>query len=407
MITSYLNHIHCYQWLITLVLNLSPTGMHFSEDLLVESPTARNEGLSEIKSQSREQEILNKVKALIFAVWNGTHRISRQQLADFYEVPVSTIDSNYQRHKDEFILDGVEVLRGKDLTEVRRILPLTSSTPQEAIYTPAGALRMGFILRGSQVAKQVRTTSIRVIQGISDFIDSQAALIKLIEGHAGLEVLAENNLPKVSAPLFGHYEAVKHKLKAAYPDGGIPGFTTDKIREVIAFLATYTDRWKMQTDKEVRSSHSSGRYGCPHLTSDVFNIEINGQSKSAVVMFQFYDLVVDDRDIADVDGSRRYIRSAKTDLGVDLAWLFFVSPFGATPEAVSFIESELREDSNGFVGVLTVKELAQLLHTQACHNRSSNVIRGAINSRFKNLLGYEIPDSPLALLMEYQMPLLT
>jgi len=380
--------------------------MRLSEDLLIESRSARNESVSEITSQLREQEILGKVKALMFAVWDGTPRISRQQLAEFYEVPIATIDSNYKRHTDEFELDGAKVLRGKGLSDARGILPLASKSSQETIYTPASALRMGFILRDSQVAKQVRTMAIRVIQGFGELVDSRTALVKFIEGHAGLDEFADNEKPRISAPLYDHYEAIRHKLKAAYPDGGIPGFTTEKVREVIAYLSTYTDRWKLQTDKEVKSSHSTGRYGYPHLTSDVFPVEVDGQTKSAVVMFQFYDLIVDDKDIADVDGCRRYIKSARTDIGVDLAWLFFVAPFGATPQAVSFIQTELRDDSKGFVGVLTVKELAQFLHTQACITRSSNLVKGGINTKFKNLLGYEIPDSPLALLMEYQIPLL-
>jgi hypothetical protein len=140
--------------------------MEFSDDFLVESKSAREQGLAKLKAQRSEEEILNKVKALFFAVWQGVGRISRQQLADFYEVPINTIDTNHQRHKDEFDADGVEVLSGKDLREVRLIMSLTSSTPKETVYTPAGALRMGFILRDSEVAKAVRTAAIRFIQGV-------------------------------------------------------------------------------------------------------------------------------------------------------------------------------------------------------------------------------------------------
>jgi DNA replication protein DnaC len=97
--------------------------MNISNELLfVESKTARDQGLTELKAQHLEELVLNKVKALVFAVWKAVGRISRQQLADFYEVSIDSIDKNYQRHKDEFDIDGVEVLRGKDLKEVRDIL---------------------------------------------------------------------------------------------------------------------------------------------------------------------------------------------------------------------------------------------------------------------------------------------
>ncbi|NEP61327.1 MAG: DNA-binding protein, partial [Symploca sp. SIO2G7] len=125
----------------------------FSDEFFVESKSAREQGISKLKNQHSEKEILNKVKVLFFAVWQGVGRTSRQQLADFYEVSVNTIDTNYQRHKDEFDSDGVKVFSGADLRDVRFMMSLTSKSPKETIYTPAGALRMGFILRDSEVAK--------------------------------------------------------------------------------------------------------------------------------------------------------------------------------------------------------------------------------------------------------------
>lgn len=85
---------------------------------------------------------------MLFAVWRGVGRISRQQLAEFYEVSVDTIDSNYQRSKDEFVSDGVGVLRGNDLKEGKRIMRLPSSTSQETVYTPAGALLKQYATKG-------------------------------------------------------------------------------------------------------------------------------------------------------------------------------------------------------------------------------------------------------------------
>jgi hypothetical protein len=77
-----------------------------------------------------------------------------------------TIDKSYQRHRDELESDGVEVLRGEHLRDVRDILSLTPNSHQETVYTPAGTLRMSCFLRDSQVAKAVRTTMIRLIQGV-------------------------------------------------------------------------------------------------------------------------------------------------------------------------------------------------------------------------------------------------
>ena len=131
--------------------------MDFTPGLSEESKNIRDESITQLRSQANEEQVLNKVKALMFAVWEGKSRVTRRQLAEFYKVPVATIDSNHNRHKDEFERDGVEVVANKRLQDVRRILHLTSKSPKETIYTAAGALRMGFILRDSEVAKEVRS----------------------------------------------------------------------------------------------------------------------------------------------------------------------------------------------------------------------------------------------------------
>nr|AAA25514.1 ORF [Nostoc sp.] len=150
--------------------------MDLSDALLCESKTARTQGLTQIKSQHSEEQILNKVKALFFAVWNDVGRLSREQLATFYDVPLATIDSNYKNHKDEFEIDGVKPFKGKDLKQLKGILPLSPNSPEEVIYTPAGALRMGFILRDSPVAKTVRTAAIRFIQGVGSSLPNEVLL---------------------------------------------------------------------------------------------------------------------------------------------------------------------------------------------------------------------------------------
>nr|WP_176713204.1 hypothetical protein [Leptolyngbya sp. PCC 6402] len=43
------------------------------------------------------------------------------ELADFYEVSLDAV-KNYQRFRDEFELDGVKVVRGKDLKRLRHLV---------------------------------------------------------------------------------------------------------------------------------------------------------------------------------------------------------------------------------------------------------------------------------------------
>lgn len=335
--------------------------MDFSDEFLVESKAAREQGLAKLKAQHSEERILNKVKSLFFAVWRGVGRISRQQLAEFYEVSVDTIDSNYQRSKDEFVSDGVEVLRGNDLKEGKRIMRLPSSTSQETVYTPAGALRMGFILRDSQVAKTVRTAAIRFIQGVGQQVSGQIVLQSLINSHPSLSHLVQGSSLKISSPYAPCWDKMKSFLKKKYSTGGLPGMSSDDIRKAIQFCSTYTDYFKLQGIKELSreiAGQPRGQY--PSLISDVFPFDADGETGTVVLMFQFQDVVIDMDYVQECVG-RGYIQTAKDSLGVDRACLIFVSPFGATSYAGDYINRYLVDEYKGYVGVLTNQPNSNLL----------------------------------------------
>lgn len=187
--------------------------MDFTPKFLEESPSARNEGLKRLKAQTNEEHVLNKVKALVFAVWEGKSLVTRNQLSDFYEVTVDAIDKNYQRCKNEFKKDGVKVFQGKTLKDARDKMSLSPKSSKETIYTAAGALRMGFILRDSEVAKEVRTVVIQMIQGIGKVVDNKIVLQSLIQSHPILSTLTNGRKMKVSAPYSRCWSKMKNTLK--------------------------------------------------------------------------------------------------------------------------------------------------------------------------------------------------
>ena len=371
--------------------------LDFSSDYLVESKSAREQGIDKLKLQHSEERILKKVKQLFFAVWKDAARATRQQIADFYEVPVATIDSNYKDHKEEFQSDGVENVTGSDLKALKGVIPLSENAPAAVIYTPAGALRMGFILRDSEVAKTVRTIAIRFIQGVGQQIGSQEILQGLTSSYPVLSSFIERKAPKISAPLANHWSKMKSTLRKNYPNGGIANKKTDEIRKDIQFLSTYTDTFKLQGIKELRyqlASEPKGKY--PSLISDLLNFDVADGSGSTVIMFQFDDLVIDVPYVEDCVG-RGYIQLAKEFLKVDQAYLFFVAPFGATSYAEDHIKNRLPIEYKGYVGVLTVEELARFLHAQAVSSRKLGIAKGEIATEFKTLLSYPFPELPLTL----------
>lgn len=369
--------------------------MNLSDALLCESKTARDQGLTELKSQSSEEQVLGKVKSLFFALWNGSNRTTREQVADFYEVPVTTIDSNYQNHRDEFEVDGVKSFKNKDLKELKGILPLSQNATQAVVYNPAGVLRMGFILRDSQVAKTVRTVAIQFIQGVGQRLNNEALFQQLTQSRSLLNSFAEGQKIKISAPLARYWDKMKTTLSRNYPQGGIPDFSKDDIRKKIQFLSTYTDELKLQGVRELRyeiANEFRGKY--PDLVSDVFSFETDFGIKRSVIMFQFDKLIIDVDYVEECIG-RGYLQIAKEALKVDNAYLIFVAPFGATSYAEDYIRKRLLSEYQGCLGVLTVKDLATLLYNYAVASRNLGTVKGEITSEFKPLLTYPFPDPPL------------
>ncbi|NER99653.1 MAG: ORF6N domain-containing protein [Symploca sp. SIO1B1] len=85
-------------------------------------------------------------------------------MAEFYEVPKDTVKSTVKNNKEELESDGLDVLTGQQLKDVGSIVDLRSKSPSLTIWTPRTALRLGMLLRDSEVAKAVRTSLLDVAE---------------------------------------------------------------------------------------------------------------------------------------------------------------------------------------------------------------------------------------------------
>ncbi len=138
-----------------------------NETILTESKTSRNEIMQDVKEE-RINEVLNKVKGLVLLP-NDTHT-TIDMVADYYEVGgVEAIKSLIFDNKEELEQDGLKILKGKELKEFKgqflkgtnlentyKFAPSLTLIPRRAI------LRIGMLLRDSDIAKQVRTYLLNV-----------------------------------------------------------------------------------------------------------------------------------------------------------------------------------------------------------------------------------------------------
>jgi hypothetical protein len=372
--------------------------MLLTTNVLVESSTARTQGLSGITAKDSEIDILCKVKPLFSALWEGSKTTTTEQIAKFYEVPTDTVKKSVKRNIEEFEADGLKVLHGKDLDSVRDKLSLTNKVQNLTVWNPRAAIRLGFLLRDSKVAAKVRTVSLNVLQGVGQILDKHV-LDSLIDANPVCGQFYSKGKIKISSPLLDHYASIEKKLKKMFPNGAIPGLNKNDIREKLAALSTYTKSWKCDTQAQVVYKLNKEQHKYPDLVIPEVSFSIDGEIRKAVFMIHLVDFIVSADDVEIIIG-KQFAKRLRDHYKADYAFVFLVSPFGATPDADFYIKHDIPEELKGFIGVMTVKELANLFVKQAREERVSNLVKGEIKKNFVDLLEYKIPVEPLLVMLE-------
>lgn len=101
------------------------------------------------------EAVLDKVKAL--ELLPRTIYVTTEMVASYYEVTVEVVRQVVVRHRDELVADGFASLTGEELSEFKSLSGIDSRAPSLAVFPRRALLRIGMLLRDSEVAKQVRT----------------------------------------------------------------------------------------------------------------------------------------------------------------------------------------------------------------------------------------------------------
>ena len=147
--------------------------MLLSDSVLVESKSARDNQLERV-SHDHAQSTLAKVKAVYFALWQGTGAATSEQMRDFYEVNIDAVEAALRRCRGEFELDGLRIIKGKQLKDFKQLSALEAESSNAAsltIWTPRAALRLGMVLQESAVAQAVRTSLLDATEAIPAAVD--------------------------------------------------------------------------------------------------------------------------------------------------------------------------------------------------------------------------------------------
>lgn len=126
-----------------------------NEIQLIENKKARD-------SVIERTEVLDKVKFLPMLP-DGIHTTIRE-VVEFYNVDKYAIQKIIYRRREELESDGLKVLKGNDYDEFNadNLSVLKISSRKITVFTRRAVLRIGMLLRDSEVAKQVRSYLLNV-----------------------------------------------------------------------------------------------------------------------------------------------------------------------------------------------------------------------------------------------------
>lgn len=125
-----------------------------------------------IDSKEKREELVNHIEVLdkikIIPYFPKGLFVGINHASNYYKTSPSTIQSLLERHKDEFIKDGVKKIRGEELRNYQidvkenNILDnqgnyfIGNKTRSYTIIPKRALLRIGMLLKKSEIAKQVR-----------------------------------------------------------------------------------------------------------------------------------------------------------------------------------------------------------------------------------------------------------
>ncbi|OFC92717.1 hypothetical protein BTGOE5_53400 [Bacillus thuringiensis] len=178
--------------------------------------TVTNQETFIIDAKVREEhlqrvDVLEKVKGLLLLP--NTEYATTKQVADFYEIDVKHLNVLYVRFREELLSDGVQTLKSTEVRglkgELQNVVTLEDVglgkfTSSINLYTRRAILRVGMLLRDSEIAKEVRTQLLNIeekatnevkVTDVNEELLLQAAINEaLMKGDANGVAIAATNL---------------------------------------------------------------------------------------------------------------------------------------------------------------------------------------------------------------------
>ncbi|MBQ0864331.1 hypothetical protein [Streptomyces sp. RK75] len=202
----------------------------YTDSVLLESRSARS-------GMTHRVEVLDKVKALAFST--GAAQATTRGVANYFEVPVKTVEKLTERHRDELINNGMTVLRGADLHAYQTDELSVSSEPDSGypqrrsgltVFSRRAVLNVAMLLRDSVVAQRVRAYLLDVEE--------------VARAHPGVEAVRQSaeELRQTVRTLAAGYGSLDRRVGNLEAAGAELGAVLQELGPVIGRISTRVER---------------------------------------------------------------------------------------------------------------------------------------------------------------------
>ncbi|MGG3652709.1 hypothetical protein ABES36_14920 [Bacillus pseudomycoides] len=150
-------------------------------------------------------EVLSKVKELVLLP--NKDIATSTQVANFYGIDKNAIRSLVYLYRDELESDGMHFLRYNEIKELLEVTPnlnemnaLGINRAGTNVFTKRAILRVGMILRDSEVAKEVRTQLLNIEEHASEEVKTFEINNELqLQANVGIAVASGNMVEVIKA----------------------------------------------------------------------------------------------------------------------------------------------------------------------------------------------------------------
>lgn len=135
---------------------------HMGKDLTISEIERQNVLNNQVAIQNMQQAL--DIEGMLF---EGAYRFTKQMVADYFEISISTVDRYLEQYSDELRHNGYVLIKGKRLKNFKlqfgHIINEATKTTVLGLFDFRSFLNMGMLITGNDKAKALRSSILDIV----------------------------------------------------------------------------------------------------------------------------------------------------------------------------------------------------------------------------------------------------